>query len=49
MPELSQRFRLNLPDTLACDTKLAPYFLKGAGLAVVQTETEWQNLLLTFV
>jgi hypothetical protein len=39
MSQLSQRLRLDLPDSLASDAKLTTYFLERPELPVVQSES----------
>ena len=47
MAELSKRFRLDLTDTLSCNIKLFTNLFEGSLTAIVKSETETQNLLLT--
>ena len=47
MAELSKRFRLNLTDTLSCNVELFTNLFEGSRTAVIESETETQNLLLT--
>ena len=47
MAELSKRFRLNLTDALSCNVELFTNLFEGSRTAVIESETETQNLLLT--
>src|SRR5699024_8864759 len=46
MPELAERLRLNLTDTLSRDIELFSHFLQGAGPSVVHAKTKPEHLLL---
>jgi hypothetical protein len=47
MAELSKRFRLNLTDALSCNVELFTNLFEGSRTAIIKSETETQNLLLT--
>lgn len=47
MAQFTERFRLNLTDTLSCNVELFTNLFEGSRTAVIESETETQNLLLT--
>ena len=47
MAQFTERFRLDLTDTLSCNVKLFTNLFEGSRTAIVKSETETQNLLLT--
>ena len=48
MTQFAQCLCLDLTDTLACYIKFFSYFFQCARTAVLQTETQRENLLFTF-
>ena len=47
MAQFTERFRLDLTDTLSCNIKLFTNLFEGSRTAIIKSETETQNLLLT--
>ena len=46
MAQLSQRFRLNLTDTLSGNVKFLSNFFQCSRTSIIQTKTQAQHLLL---